>query len=121
MFGDARLLFGLLDLTDSIPAQIPSLDDPTLGFIDVVLVRGVLDANANAVLCEDDVLLAHALRGGLLDFVHGEVHLPKHPGYAGEEEKGNDEGDNLPMGLRAKSQRDFCILSRTREQVLSFL
>lgn len=121
MSGDARPSFGLLDLADSITAQIPSLDDPTLGLVDVVLVRGVLDADADAVLCEDDVLLAHALRRGLLDLVDGEIHLPKHPGNAGEEEEGNDEGDDLSMGLRAKSQRDFRILSRARGQVLPFL
>lgn len=47
--------------------QIPGLDDVALRLVDVLFVLHVPDADAHAVLCEDDVLLAHALGRALAD------------------------------------------------------
>ena len=41
--------------------QVPRVDNPALGGIDLPLVLDVLDANLQAVLGPDDVLLTHAL------------------------------------------------------------
>jgi hypothetical protein len=42
-------------------AKIPGLDNVFLSFVDDLLIVDVLDANAEAVLSEDDVLLIHLL------------------------------------------------------------
>lgn len=47
--------------------QIPCLDDVALRLVDIFFVLQVPDADAHAVLCEDDVLLAHALGRALAD------------------------------------------------------
>lgn len=75
--------------------QIPRLDDVALCLVDVFLVLHVLDADADAVLCEDDVLAAHALGRGLAHLCEGEVDLVEDPAAAAEEGDGDDEGDDL--------------------------
>ena len=76
-------------------AEVPRLDDPALRSVDVLFVLDVLNADAHAVLCEDDVLLAHALRGRLAELVGGEVDLVEDPADAGEDDEGDDEGEEL--------------------------
>jgi hypothetical protein len=58
----------------------------------------MLDADAHAVLCEDDVLLAHALGGRVADGCNGEPDVPANPGGAGEDGDGDDEGNKLAGG-----------------------
>lgn len=77
-------------------AEIPGLDNPALGSIDIFLVLDLLDANANAILGEDDILLAHALLGRLADLADAEVDLVADPSGAGEDEKEDDEREDLP-------------------------
>lgn len=78
--------------------QVPRLDDVALCLVDVFLVLHVLDADADAVLCEDDVLAAHALGRGLAHLCEGEVDLVEDPAAAAEEGDGDDEGDDLAQG-----------------------
>lgn len=94
-----RLRF--FDLTDGISAEVPGLDDPSLGFVDIFLVRGVFDADAHAVLGENDILLAHSLRSRLLDFGHGYVDLPENPGDAANKSDGYEKGKDLTALARA--------------------
>lgn len=75
--------------------QIPGLDDPALRRVDVFLVLDLLDADAHAVLCEDNVLLAHALRGRLGHFGDAEVDLVADPGADADDGEDDDEGEDL--------------------------
>lgn len=77
--------------------QIPGLDDVALRLVDVLFVLHMPDADAHAVLCEDDVLLAHALRRALADLGEGEVDLVEDPGDAADEGDGDGEGDDLAV------------------------
>lgn len=52
----------LLLLARLVRRQVPRVDDPALGSIDLLLTLNVLDADLETVLGPDDVLLAHALR-----------------------------------------------------------
>lgn len=58
----------------------------------------MLDADADAVLCEDDVLAAHALGRGFAHLGEGEVDLVEDPAAAADEGKGDNEGDDLARG-----------------------
>lgn len=61
----------------------------------------MLDADAHAVLCEDDVLLGHAVARRLFDLVGGQVDLVAHKGGAAEEDEQEDEGEYLAVFLDA--------------------
>jgi hypothetical protein len=49
-------------------AQVPGLDDPTLGGVDVALILDLLDTDLDALFCEYDVLVTHTLGRGLANF-----------------------------------------------------
>lgn len=80
-------------------SQIPSLDDITLRLIDIFLVLDLLDADLDAILCEDDVFLAHALRGLFRHLGGGEVDLVEDPADAAYDGEGDDEGEELPVSV----------------------
>lgn len=80
-----------------VRAQVPGLDEVTLGGVDLALVLDVLDADAEPVLGEDDVLLAHALGDVPLHLGDAEVDLVADPGEAGEDEDGEEEGEELSL------------------------
>ena len=65
--------------------------------VEVRLVLDVFDIDAQAVLGEDDVVLAHLLAGLRLDLDHGQVDLVADPGQAGQEEERDDQGQQLPV------------------------
>lgn len=79
---------------------VPGLDDPLLGGVDVSLVVDVLDADAEAVLCEDDVLLLHAVARLLLDLVGRQVDLVADPAQAADDGEEDDERKELAKGGR---------------------
>lgn len=58
----------------------------------------MLHADLQAILGEDDVLLAHALRDVAAHLVNAEVDLVGDPGEGGENEDGEDEGEKLSLG-----------------------
>lgn len=80
----------------ALVAEIPCLDYPALRGIDVIFVADLLDAHADAVLGEDDVLLAHALRRRLLHLGDAEVDLVAYPAADDDDDEENDKGDELP-------------------------
>jgi hypothetical protein len=92
------LLLLLPILLGRLPAQVPRLDDPALRAVDVVLVLDLLDADAQPVLGEDDVLLAHLLLGLRFDLAERQEDLVADPGEAREEGEGDDEGEDLAGG-----------------------
>lgn len=69
-------------------AEVPGLDDPALRGIDIFLVLHVPDADTHAVLCEDNVLLSHALRGGVAELGGGNVDLVKNPADSRDYDEG---------------------------------
>lgn len=69
----------------------------------------MLDADADAVLCEDDVLAAHALGRGLAHLNEGEVDLVEDPAAAAEEGDGDDEGDDLAGAERKMHVSSGCL------------
>lgn len=76
-------------------AQVPGLDDPALGGVDVVLRLDLLDPDLDAVLCEDDVLLAHSLRRGVLHLGDADVDLVADPTADAQEGEDDEEGEDL--------------------------
>ena len=75
--------------------QIPRLDDKALCRIHVVLVLDLLDAHAQAILGEDDVLLAHALRRRLGHLADTQVDLVADPGADADDGEDDYEGEDL--------------------------
>lgn len=84
-------------------SEVPGLDNPTLGGVDIFLILDLLDTDTDAVLGEDDVLLAHALRRRLLYLGEAEIDLVADPGRAGEYDEEDDERDKLAGERRAVS------------------
>ncbi len=76
-------------------SHVPGLDDPALGGVDVLLLLDVLDADAEAVLGEDDVLLGHAGLGVVADLGRAEVDLVPDEGDAAEDGQEDEEGQEL--------------------------
>ena len=65
--------------------------------IDVLFVLDLLDADAHAVPSEDDVLLAHALRGRVADGLAGKVYVVADPGRDAKDYEDDDEGEELAV------------------------
>lgn len=86
-------------------AQIPRLDGPPLGGIDVLFVLDVLDTDAHAVLGEDDIFAAHALRGRLAHLADAEVDVVADPGANAEDGEDDDQWEELAREEGGSYQR----------------
>ena len=91
-----------------LAAHVPGLDDPALGGVDVLLVLDVLDADAQAVLCEDDVLLAHLLGDVAPHADDAEVDLVADEGQAADDDEGDDEREELAVRHIGGVSSGFC-------------
>ena len=80
-----------------LAAHVPRLDNPALRGVNVLLVLDVLDADAQAVLGEDDVLAAHLLGHVALHPDGAEVDLVADEGEASDDHEGNDEREELAI------------------------
>lgn len=84
--------------------QIPCLNEPALCRIDIILGLDLLDANLDSVLCENHVLLAHALGGDVGHLGDADVDLEAYPAAHAEE----GEDDNKRKDLAVWSIRVRC-------------
>lgn len=83
----------VLDLSST---EIPGLNDPALGLVNVFFRCDVLDPDTNAVLGEDDVLLLHPLRGSVSYLGHRDPDLVPQPCCAGQDDQEDHERNELP-------------------------
>lgn len=97
----------LVLLARLVRRQVPSVDDPALGGIDLPLVLDMLKADLDAILGPDDVLLAHALRhvpahlGGAL------VDMVAHEDEGSHDDEEDDERDKLAVGVQLGQRLAF--------------
>ena len=71
--------------------EVPSLDDPVLRRIDVLLLLYMLDADLEAIFSEDEVSSSHALLGVVADLGRAEVDLVDDEGDAAEDREKDQE------------------------------
>lgn len=95
--GEGLYLLSLLLLLGR--GQVPGLDDVLLRAVDVLLRLDVLDADADALLGEDDVLLPHLLARLFLYLHERHVDLPANKGKPGEEDDEDAKGEELAVYL----------------------
>ena len=79
-----------------IPAQLPRLDNPPLGFVDIALIPDGAHADAHPLFGEVDVAARHALLGGAADLDDALVDVVADDGEAAKDDGEEDEGDELP-------------------------
>jgi hypothetical protein len=75
--------------------QIPRLDQEPLGAIDIVLILQLLHAHLHAILCEDDVVGVHLIRGGVGDLLEGDVEVIGDEGRARQNCEEEEEGEEF--------------------------
>lgn len=78
-------------------AQVPSLDEETLGGIDVALGVDLFDADLHAVLGEDNILGVDLVAGGGRDLLHGDVQVVGEDADGNEEDEEDDEREEFAV------------------------
>lgn len=78
-------------------AEVPGLDDPALGGVDVSLVLDMADTDAHAVLGEDDVLAGHLVACLPVDLIGGFPDVVADEGDATQDHQHDKQGQDLAV------------------------
>lgn len=78
--------------------QVPRFDEDALRLVNVIVVSDLFHAHFHAVLCEDNVLLLHLLRGGIGDLHDREVDVVPDKCQASQDSKEDNEREELAGG-----------------------
>lgn len=91
----------LVLLARLVRRQVPRVDDPALGGIDLPLVLDMLKADLDAILGPDDVLLAHALRHVPAHLSRALVDMIAHKDEGSHDDEEDDEREKLAVGVES--------------------